>query len=379
LDLVVWESTRHPLRLVRLADEAAFDVTDGQTMVWSPNWSPDGRHLYFVSDRGGTMDLRQQSISEEGEPKGEAMPVTTGLGIMNAAFSSDGAKLAYSKGEIVANLWRVPILDGRPATWADAEQLTFDQALVEFAGVSPDGSRLLFDSDQTGNADLWMMDLETREIQQWTINPAPEWKPAWSPDGSKIAFYRHQGGNRDIWVMPVPEGQSIQLTSHEAEDYVPAWSPDGSHIAFVSSRTGMQQIWLIPADGGSPKLVEVPENAGMIHWSADGNWLAFDSEPFTQLWRVPAQGGETEPLTKGPGRTPSFSRDGTEVYFIGTEERAGNIWSVSLESGEERAITEFNGRRGSLGPLCLTTDGQYIYFAWRDDLGNIWVADVIYE
>ena len=52
---------------------------------------------------------------------------------------------------------QVPILEDRPATWADAEQMTFDQAYIEFVDVSRDGRRLLFSSDRSGNQDLWTM------------------------------------------------------------------------------------------------------------------------------------------------------------------------------------------------------------------------------
>jgi len=71
-------------------------------------------------------------LGPHGEPEGNPRAVTAGIGIRHAAFSPDGTKLAYSWGRLVANVWRVPILEDRPATWADAEQLTFEQAFVRF-------------------------------------------------------------------------------------------------------------------------------------------------------------------------------------------------------------------------------------------------------
>ncbi|MDA2931308.1 hypothetical protein MYX84_15420 [Acidobacteria bacterium AH-259-O06] len=118
-------------------------ITDGRTNDRNPTWSTDGRKLFFVSNRGGTMDLWQQRMGDRGKPVGEAEPVTTGLVIHSAVFSSDGAKLAYSRGRPVANVWRVPIRTDRAATWGDARQITFDNALVEFFDVSPEGKRLV--------------------------------------------------------------------------------------------------------------------------------------------------------------------------------------------------------------------------------------------
>ncbi len=121
--------------------------------------------------------------------------------------------------------------------------------------------------------------------------------------------------------------------------------------------------------------------AGPSSWSADGSWLAFDARFFgavqAPLWRVSIDGKTVEPLTQGPGRAPRFSPDGDMVVFIGSGERAGNVWVLSLKDGEERPLTNLASRRGSPAPNALATDGDYVYFAWQEDLGDIWVMDVV--
>ena len=72
---------------------------------------------------------------------------------------------------------------GRRATWSDAQQLTFDDALVEFLDVSPDGTRLAVSSDRSGNQDLWTLPTLGGEMQPLTDHPTPDWDPSWSPDG----------------------------------------------------------------------------------------------------------------------------------------------------------------------------------------------------
>ena len=101
--------------MMRLDDDQAFPVTeDGNN--WGPIWSRDGASLYFISNRGGAMDLWAREVDSERGPVGPAVPITVGIGMRSASFSSDGSKLAYSKGRTVMNVWRVPILRDRPAT-----------------------------------------------------------------------------------------------------------------------------------------------------------------------------------------------------------------------------------------------------------------------
>jgi TolB protein len=142
------------LWVVPFPEGEPIPVTNGRTNDLNPSWSPDGNTLFFISNRGGSMDLWQQPMGRDRKPEGQAEPVTTGLGIRSAALSPNGTKLAYSRGRRMSNVWRVPIFRDRPATWADAEQLTFDAAFIEFVDVSPDGKRVAVSSDRAGNQDL---------------------------------------------------------------------------------------------------------------------------------------------------------------------------------------------------------------------------------
>jgi Tol biopolymer transport system component len=125
-------------------------------------------------------------------------PVTVGLSLRSAALSAYGAKLAYSLGRWVWNLWRVPLLSENRATWADAERLTFDNALIIAFDVSPNGQQIVLGSDRAGDEDLWLLSLENLELTQLTVDPAKDWFPSWSPDGTQVVFYSYRSGNRDL-------------------------------------------------------------------------------------------------------------------------------------------------------------------------------------
>ena len=188
-------------------------VTETFRFLRGPSWSSDGRDLYFVADPGGSTDLYRQRMDDDGAPMGSPRSVTVGVGMeQSAVLSPDGSKLAYSKGRFTANLWRVPLLRDRPATWADARQITFEEAYVEFVDVSPDGERFLISSDRTGDSEIWMLAAVGGELQQLTDHPGLDNDPKWSPDGTEVAFYSNRAGDRDIWVMPASGGPSRRLT-----------------------------------------------------------------------------------------------------------------------------------------------------------------------
>jgi len=363
------------LWVLRAADGMGFPVTEEGTVDCSPGWLADSRYLYFVSNRGGSMDLWRLGINKNGRPAGEPRQLTTGLDLKYAKFSQDGKKLAYSKKRSVSNLWRLPILEERPATWMDARQLTFLQANIIKVDVSADGKKLVFHSDLDGMEHLWMMPAEGGEPQRVTMDPMMQATPAWSPDGKEIAFHSSRGGNRDIWVVPLGGGAVRQVSRHEAVDVNADWSPDGREIAFSSDRSGNRDIWVIPAQGGEARQITFdPASDNEPRWSPDGQWLLFISDRLgeSRLWKVPAAGGNPVPVTEETGSWGVWSPDSNKIYF----NRADNIWEVPFERGPERRLTDLTGKAGFLnaGP---GTDGQYLYFIWGEEEGEIWVMNVV--
>ena len=367
---------RTSLYLLPASGGEPIPVTDGSSGDWSPSWSSDGRRLFFVSNRGGSMDLWQQRIGEEG-PVGAPEPLTVGVGMRKAAFSPDGTKLAYSRGRMVSNVWRVPILRERPANRADAEHLTIGQAYTRLSDISPDARRLLAPrsgtclapkgSDRSGRGGICVLPAEGGDMTQLTTRGR---SARWSP----------RGWNSDLWVMPAEGGPARQLTSDPESNSNARWSPDGTEIAFVSNRSGNRDIWVISADGGEPRQVtDYPGGDQSPAWSPDGKWLVFQSSGRgAGLWRIPASGGEAEPVTESRAYAPRWSPDGKEIYFVRPDINV-NIWAVSLEDGREYPVTDFSGRHGNLGWMPLATDGEYLYFNWQEDLGDIWVMDVVQE
>jgi Tol biopolymer transport system component len=362
------------VRVIRIADGVTFDVTDGSTNARRPRWSNDGRYLLYACNCAGPSDVWRQAMGDDGSPRGRPERVTEGLEARSMDLTADGS-LAVARGRWVANVWRVPILADRPATWTDAQQMTFDEAFIEFAEISPDGRSLAYSSDRMGNQDLWVMTLGGEPIQI-TSDAAHDWGPRWSPDGQRLVFYSHRSGDRELWTMPAAGGAPTRLTHAPGLDATPVWSPrDGREIAFRSERTGDSEVWVLEEGGRERRLTNHPAGEYSPAWSPDGLQIAFTSLRSGQprIWTVSARGGEPVQLGSTPSTSLTWSRDGEWIYFASADAESGNVWGISARTRRERPMTSLVGKRGTLVAQAPSTDGAFIYFSWRDDRSDIWV------
>jgi serine/threonine protein kinase len=244
-----WSTRVFHVWVVRLDDGEAFPVTEGETLNQSPSFSPDGRFVYFVSDRGGTMDLWRRRLTGEG-PAGDPERLTTGIEMLYARFSPKGSRLAFAKGRLQGGLWRVPLLEDRPATWSDAQPLIEGPGPLANVWLSPDQKELVFDRGGQEGRRLWIVPASGGDAEHLPIGTGDEQiMPRWSPHGETIAF--HSDGS--VWVVPRAGPPASRLTRSEAYDLAASWSPDGREIAYVSISEGKPDLWVVPARGGTAR------------------------------------------------------------------------------------------------------------------------------
>jgi TolB protein len=99
-------------------------------------------------------------------------------------------------------------------------------------------------------------------------NDAANFHADLSPDGKKLAFTSDKSGNMDIWLFELQTQNLIQLTHHDAYDADPSWALDSQHLAFVSNRTGAMQIWIMDITGQNLRqLTNMPGVCKEPAWS----------------------------------------------------------------------------------------------------------------
>ena len=357
-------------------------ITEGKHFDHNPVWSPDGRQLFFISDRGGSLDVWWLPVDARGKSTGPVQPLTTGAGVGSIALSMDGMRLIYTKIMERSNIYSIPIDPDRTLTLEDAQAHTSENHYIDLISVSPDGKRIAFDSNRSGNQDIWIMRTDGSELQQLTSHPAHDWVGSWSPDGNQIAFHSLRDGNRNLHVKPLAGGSVIRLTSHPGVDIIPVWSPDGEKIAFASNRCGNMDVWIMSSEGGEPRQLTFHGAHALTCWSPDGRRLSFGSKQTgkCELFLISAEGGDPVQLTHGMWLeiTPQFwSSDGLTIFARGTGGpgiEGVNLWAISVSDGTARSLMNLKGTLKE--PTLLSCDGNRIFFPLWECLGDLWMAEL---
>ena len=374
------------IRIVRLSDKRSSIVVPDSSLNVSPVWSIDGRKLLFVSDRDGRRDVYSLAIDRDGRAKGVAQRITTGIDAHTIDLSNDGTHLVYSAYTPAAHLWRVPIPAAGSVSAYGGKQLTFDRESIEGIALSDDNRWVAFDSDRSGNFDIWKVQSEGGTPVQLTTNPAGDYVQSWSPSSDKIVFHSFRTGNRDVFVMNADGGGEQRVTSSPASESNPAWcgqnsivvqtsTPQNDETLYLWTRANHRASWsmrrrLTATHGTDPAC------------SRDGEWLAYLSDgalrvmsmtTFESRILVPPH----DPATNPEPAMPGFGPDARSVYYMAYDsERVGSIWSVERTGGTPRLLVKFDDPTRVSLRRDFATDGASLYFAIAQPQSDVYLMEL---
>lgn len=302
---------------------------DGNQVAFVRHLSPSARELYLVPFQGGEA----KRLTFDQRP------------IDGVAWTHNGRELVFASSRLGGghSLWRIPVRGGTPWRVIASLQDAF------FPAISPDGKRLVYTETYT-DTNVWLF-----AGPGFQRNPSPgavarsrslinssrgDHSPAFSPDGQRVVFVSERTGDPEIYVCNRDGSQVHQITEMKAASTgTPRWSPDGHWIVFDSNAAGRPNLYLVSPSGGTPKRVELGEPARLPSWSSDGKSFYYyvNRGDGGKIYRAPLTGGRGVAVTAGRGYEGYESADGTMFYFTRSVGGRG-IWSVPVAGGPEKIV-----------------------------------------
>jgi len=311
------------------------EITGYEESFGAIDWAADGHSLIAalqVATRSSLwrLDLNG-TLSRLGVGEDAAWP----------SVSRTAKRLAYEKHEFDTNIYRLdgPGPDGGPQPFERCHlSRVIDSTAVEREPMlSPDGRRLVFNSERWGAAEIHVADSDgSHQAALTSMGPTSVGSPRWSPDGSTVVFDRYEHGHSAIYTISAEGGKPRKMTGDDTSDIRPSFSRDGQWIYFSSSRGGTSQVWKMPAGGGTAQ--QVTQDAG----GAD----AFESPDGRDLYYYTPGGLRALPLAGGASRlvlpevnSARYALAGRSVYYLTISPPAVMVYR--LDSGRKFEYARF--------------------------------------
>jgi TolB protein len=354
----------------------------------------DGAAVLFSTEWGNSINIwRAPLLADQWHTAGAAERVTAGAGREEYPSAARNGRLVFSSLNQNVDIWSLPISTNEARVTGPLTRLTDKASQESGPALSADGHLLVYESNRTGNRDVWMKDLRTGRETALTGAAWSEGLPQISPDGSKVSYRVTRDGKLAVTVLTVADGTARTLCDECSGPY--GWAPDGNGL-LARPVADTHNISLYELAGGSPRtLLKHPEFVLYeARFSPDGKWIAFhglNSPTTRQMFVAPYRGGETVPVEdwipindgSEMERNIAWSPDGGTLYFLSDRDGFRCIWAQRLDRvtkkplGAAAAVAHFH--RSSLSMLeagfNMAITPQNLVFALTDLTGNVWMVE----
>jgi Tol biopolymer transport system component len=260
-----------------------------------------------------------------------------------------------------------------------------DQTIESFA-LSPDGRWLAYDSDRTGDSQIYRVPLSGGEPEQLTTDSSAHFWPNWSPDGREIAYHAFGKGARRLFVIPAEGGPPAAIPAGEGDDRTAEWTSDGRGVYYLHEYdTPRTEVRLIARDGsgrwGAPRTI-ARIDALPLAPSPDGRLIAFATTKGLTL-ATPA-GDSSRILVPVSYRAAalrptylSWSADSRTLYYLALDSvDHASVWSVSPKGGQPKLVVRFDDPSREWHRYGFAAARGQFYFTLGDRQSDVWTAEV---
>ncbi|MEI8394173.1 MAG: Tol-Pal system beta propeller repeat protein TolB [Rhodospirillaceae bacterium] len=238
-------------------------LTDGNTLVLTPRFSPTAQQITYLSYYGRKPRVYLFNI-ETGQQ--EVLGDFPGM-TFAPRFSPDGGKVIMSLSTgATSNIFTLDLRSRQQ------QQLTSGTGIDTSPSYSPDGQRIAFESDRGGTQQIYVMNADGSNVQRISHGQGRYGGPVWSPRGDLIAFTRINGGRFSIGIMkPDGSGERSLIDSYHVEG--PTWAPNGRVLMFFresasnDGRGRVARLSSVNLFGGNERRVPTPVDGSDPAWS----------------------------------------------------------------------------------------------------------------
>jgi Tol biopolymer transport system component/predicted Ser/Thr protein kinase len=344
----------------------------------NPTWVPGSKEILFSIK--GSLWRMDASSEQPAKSQPARLPFVGNDGMMpviSRPQPRQPARLVYVRSFQDVNIWHVNIsAAGAPASSPPAVSVlssTRDDFSPQF---SPDGRRVSFASDRSGELEIWLADPDGSNATQLTSMQALSRGARWSPDGERIVYTSNPDGEWDIYVVGVAGGKPRNLTPHSVINSNPSFSRDGRWVYFNSGRSGAARIWKAAVTGGDAVQVTNSDAYSPL-LSPDGRYLYYveTMDRPSPLWRMPLSGGGPVKLLEGVEQA-AFAVLDKGIYYIGRPLGQAGVYLLDRPTSETRLeyfdfatvkSTTVARNLGNVTPyLAVSPDGRTILYSRVD-------------
>jgi Tol biopolymer transport system component len=372
------EGARRILWTIPAAGGERVKVLDDGFLNWNPVWSPDGRYLYFGSDRSGSLNLWRLPIEEAtGKVMGEPEMVTTpAMGSGFWSVSRDGRRIVYAANESKANIERFPFDEETLRTTGPATAVTRGSHRIRSCDVSPDGRSIAF-CTVSPREDLFLVRTDGGSHVQLTDDAAKDRHPFWSPDGQRLLFYSNRDGEYTAWILRLADRSMERVLPPGTRPVTfPVWSPDGRKIACTYDDRPAIVDLAEPLAARRPQPLPSAQALGEsfypTSWSRDGQRLAGN---ISRLDGTLLEGigvyfvrSRTYIRWTSRGTNPVWLRDDRRLLYL----EAGKVLAFDSQTYETREILAPPSSSAYLA-VSTSPDGRSLFAVHAVEEGDVWL------
>ena len=305
-----------------------------------------GSSVYFLSDRDGPVSLYRYDAGTKqvekllDKPAFDLKTLSAGPGAL--VYEQFGSLHLYDLTTNQEHAVNVAIQGDLPQLARHLEKVTAKE--VQNLALSPSGARIVAEA----HGDIFTLPAEKGDIRNLTQTPGvAERDASWSPDGKRIAYFSDASGEYQLFIRDqdgIKSPTVITLSTEPSFFYAPQWSPDSRRIAFFDKHL---RNWYVDVAGGKPVKVDTGLRGSFrantaLSWSPDSQWIAYTRDLESQIRAVFLYSLDSRTSTQitdgmSDAASPVFDRSGDYLYFTASTDNGPSNAGIDLSSLDRAA------------------------------------------